>query len=277
MSTNITFKFRHYTATAIFTGISLFGFEAAFSPARATQQLFCNGQMNNGWGYTAEFVNGRFTQIRWQRSGQPPQTTSLTFKNTNTQGQPIYTGAFQAATAVTLVDLSGGNVSPGSQISVSVEEWGTSTGTCGLSTGGSAPPSPPSPPSSQQLFCNGRMNNGWGYTAEVSNRRFTQIRWQRSGQPPQVSSLTLSSTNSQGQPIYRGSFQGATAVTLIDLSKGSVRPGSQISVGVEEWGWSRGTCGTSSRSSSSGASTPTAAVRQNLIGLNQVQRAAEIE
>jgi hypothetical protein len=36
-------------------------------------------------------------------------------------------------------------------------------------------------------------------------------------------------------------------VTLIVLSKGDVRPGSQISVGVEEWGWSRGNCGLSNR------------------------------
>jgi hypothetical protein len=38
----------------------------------------------------------------------------------------------------------------------------------------------------------------------------------------------------------------ATKVTLVDISRGDVRSGSQISVGVEEWGWSRGTCGTSS-------------------------------
>jgi hypothetical protein len=212
-------------------------------PASATQQFFCNGSMKNGWAYTAEFLNGRFTQIRWQRSEQPPQTTSLTFSNTNAQGQPIYTGAFQAATSVTLVDLSGGNVSPGSQISVSVEEWGSSTGTCGLSSGGgSGSTPPPQPPVSQQLFCNGRMRNGWAYTAENTNRQFTQIRWQRSGQPPQTSTLTRSGTNSQRQPIYRGAFQGATAVTLIDLSGGNAQPGSEVSVGVEEWGWARGRC-----------------------------------
>lgn len=90
------------------------------------------------------------------------------------------------------------------------------------------------------------MNNGWSYTAEFLDGRFTQIRWERSGQPPQVSSLTFSSTNAAGQPIYRGAFQAATAVTLVDLASGNVQPGSQISVGVEEWGWSRGTCGTTS-------------------------------
>jgi hypothetical protein len=196
--------------------------------------------MNNGWAYTAEFLDGRFTQIRWKRLGQPPQTTNLTFSSTNAQGQPIYTGAFQAATTVTLVDLSGGNVSPGSQISVRVEEWGTSVGICGISTGGNAPPSPP--PVSQRLLCDGRMNNGWAYTAEFTDRRFTLIRWKRLGQPPQTTNLTFSSTNAQGQPIYTGAFQAATTVTLVDLSGGNVQPGSEVSVGVGEWGWARGRC-----------------------------------
>jgi len=128
----------------------------------------------------------------------------------------------------------------------------------------------------QQFSCTGSMNNGWNYTAEFVDGRFTQIRWQRSGQPPQVSQLTFDTVNAQGQPIYRGSFQAATAVTLIDLSKGDVRTGSQVSVGVEEWGWSRGSCGTSSSGGGtggggttgggSGASTPTPVVRQQLVG-----------
>ncbi|NJL84217.1 MAG: hypothetical protein HC890_17195 [Chloroflexaceae bacterium] len=229
-----------YTA-ALATGLMTIGLLMVHKQsASAAQQLFCNGRMNNGWAYRAEFVDGRFTQIRWERSGQPPQTTNLTFSSTNAQRQPIYTGAFQAATAVTLVDLSGGNVSQGSQISISVEEWGTSTGTCGITTGGTVPPS--RPPVSRPLFCEGRMNNGWAYRAEFADRGFTLIRWERSGLPAQTTNLTFSSTNAQGQPIYTGAFQGATAVTLVDLSRGNVQPGSEVSVGVEEWGWARGKC-----------------------------------
>ncbi|WP_390883638.1 hypothetical protein [Kovacikia minuta] len=96
--------------------------------------------------------------------------------------------------------------------------------------------------SAQQITCRGRMNSGWRYSAEYSNGSFTQIRWHRSGQSSQVSYLTYSSTNAQGQPVYTGAFRANTAVTLVDLSGGYVRSGSQISVGVEEWGWSRGTC-----------------------------------
>ena len=98
--------------------------------ASAAQQVFCTGSMNNGWTYTAEFLDGRFTQVRWESAGQPPQTTTLSFSSTNDQGQPIYTGSFQAATTVTLVDLSGGNVQPGSEVSVGVEEWGWARGSC---------------------------------------------------------------------------------------------------------------------------------------------------
>jgi hypothetical protein len=119
--------------------------------------------------------------------------------------------------------------------------------------------------SAQQLFCTGRMNNGWGYNAEFLDGRFTQIRWDRSGQPPQVSTLTFYRTNAQGQPIYRGSFQAATAVTLIDMGKGNVRPGSQVSVGVEEWGWSRGTC-SASAGSNPGTGDWFTELRQDLIG-----------
>lgn len=97
----------------------------------------------------------------------------------------------------------------------------------------------------QTYSCAGQMANGWRYSALFLDGRFTQIRWDRSGQPTQTSALTRAATNSAGEPIYRGSFREATAVTLVDLGKGNVRPGSQVSVGVEEWGWARGTCSAS--------------------------------
>jgi hypothetical protein len=115
-------------------GISLLGLSLPIPPSLATQQLFCRGRMNNGWSYSAEFVNGRFERIRWNRQGQPPQVSTLTFKNTNQKGQPLYRGSLFAAVTVTLIDLSKGDVRPGSQISVSVEEWGWSRGTCGLTS-----------------------------------------------------------------------------------------------------------------------------------------------
>jgi hypothetical protein len=123
----------------------------------------------------------------------------------------------------------------------------------------------------QQMSCTGQMNNGWSYTAEFLDGQFTQIRWERSGQPPQVSPLTFLATNIQGQPIYRGTLLAAVTVTLVDLSGGNVRTGSEISVGVEEWGWSRGSCGTSASTGGVGSSAPLEVVQQNLLGVDQVQ------
>lgn len=106
-------------------------------------------------------------------------------------------------------------------------------------------PQPSSTPQSnaiQTFSCTGRKSNGWDYDAKFLDGRFTQITWTRSGQPPYVSPLTFDRNNDQGQPIYRGSFQAATAISLVDLGRGNVRPGSEVSVGTEEWGWARGTC-----------------------------------
>jgi hypothetical protein len=41
---------------------------------------------------------------------------------------------------------------------------------------------------------------------------------------------------------FRGAFQSATSVTLVDLSGGNAQICSEVSVGVEEWGWARGQC-----------------------------------
>lgn len=107
----------------------------------------------------------------------------------------------------------------------------------------SPPPQPTPPPQAgRNVMCSGAMQNGWRYRAETADRRFTQIRWEQSGQQPTVSTLKFERNNDQGEPIYRGAFRAATEVTLIDLSRGNPSPGSQVSIGVTEWGWSRGTC-----------------------------------
>ena len=202
------------------------------APAPATQQLFCTGQMNNGWRYTAEFLNGRFELMRWERSGQPPQVTRLTFDRTNPQGQPIYRGGVMGALGVRLVDLSRGDVRQGSRITVQVDDWGQSSGTCGTSS-----------TVSSVIKCIGQMNNGWQFTAEFRKGRFELIRWERSGQPPQVTRLTFDRANPQGQPVYRGSVMGALGVKLVDPSQGDVRSGSKVVVTVDDWGRSSGSCG----------------------------------
>ncbi|MER3435472.1 MAG: hypothetical protein C4288_19240 [Leptolyngbya sp. ERB_1_1] len=110
---------------------------------------------------------------------------------------------------------------------------------------------PQQPNTAQRLSCTGTKMNGWNYDAKFADGRFTQITWTRAGQPTHVSQLTFDRKNDQGQPIYRGSFQGATAISLVDLGQGNVRPGSQVSVGTEEWGWARGTCAIATASGAS--------------------------
>lgn len=104
-------------------------------PASAVQQLFCNGRINNGWSYSAEYIDGQFTRIRWTRPGKPPQTTNLTYESINNRDQPVYKGSLMGALGVTLIDLSGGDIQPGSKISVMVDDWGSSQANCEISSG----------------------------------------------------------------------------------------------------------------------------------------------
>ncbi|WOD38766.1 hypothetical protein [Nodosilinea sp. E11] len=101
---------------------------------------------------------------------------------------------------------------------------------------------PVAPPASGAVVCTGQMQNGWQYRAEATNQRFTQIRWERAGAETTVSTLRFYRNNAQEQPVYRGSFRAATELALVDLSGGNPRQGSQVSIGVQEWGWSRGNC-----------------------------------
>lgn len=110
----------------------------AMPSAHAVQQLFCNGRMSNGWSYSAEYIDGQFTRIRWTRQGKPPQTTNLTYESINNKDQPVYTGGLMGALGVTLIDLSGGDVKPGSKITIMVDDWGNSQANCGTSSSTSA-------------------------------------------------------------------------------------------------------------------------------------------
>lgn len=131
----MAWKFTKRAIAVASIAASLFVIGAAASSAQSVVEYSCVGRMSNGWGYSAVFLDGRFTQIRWEdRSGQQPQTatSALTLDTRNSQGEPIYRGNFREATAVTLVDLGKGNVQTGSQVSVGVEEWGWSRGTCSV-------------------------------------------------------------------------------------------------------------------------------------------------
>jgi hypothetical protein len=101
--------------------------------AHATMQLSCKGLDHRGNDYKAEYVDGVFRKIVFQRQDAPPVTSDLKYDKQNDQGQPIYRGAFLGAADVVLIDLSGGNVRSGSQVSIAVDgQWNKKRGTCGV-------------------------------------------------------------------------------------------------------------------------------------------------
>lgn len=111
----------------------IFGLTLFPLPAHATTQLFCRGLDHRGNEYKAEYVDGVFRRIVFQRRDAPPVTSDLKYDKVNDQGQPIYRGAFLGAADLVLIDLSGGDVRPGSQVSISVDgQWNQKRGTCGV-------------------------------------------------------------------------------------------------------------------------------------------------
>lgn len=125
-----------------------------------------------------------------------------------------------------------------------------------------------SQPISQSISCPGDMGNGWRFTADHVDGRFIHIIWERTGQVAQVTNLSFYANNALGQPIYRGTLFSAVNVTLVDLSRGFVQPGTEVSIGVDEWGWARGICGDLPSGGSGSVTTET--LRQELLGLEIV-------
>ncbi|NER36729.1 MAG: hypothetical protein F6J93_22555 [Oscillatoria sp. SIO1A7] len=203
--------------------------------AQAAMVLFCPGLDAGGYPYTATYVDGLFTEVRFDRSPSlPPVTSELTYDTVNEQGEPIYRGGYLGMADVTLVDRSKGNVQPGSEVSVAVDgRWNQTRGVCGTST-----------PTPTALTCPGLDYNGYPYTASYNGGLFTQVRFERPGMPPVTTELTRYAVNDQGEPLYEGGYLGMADVILVDLSKDNVQPGSQVSVAVDNlWNQRRGVCG----------------------------------
>ena len=93
--------------------------------------------------------------------------------------------------------------------------------------------------------CNGLDSGGNPYAATYVDGLFTQVVFERqSDLPPVTSELTYDTTNEAGEPIYKGAYLGAADVVLVDRSKGNVKPGSTVSVSVDNsWNQTQGVCG----------------------------------
>ncbi len=133
---NLSQQVSKLVATLAITFVVLF-IGTMFLPvpfAHAAMVLYCNGLDGGGNPYTATYVDGLFTQVRFDRSPDlPPVVSELTYDTVNEQGQPIYRGAYLGAADVVLIDTSGGNVKPGSEVSVAVDnQWNQERGICGV-------------------------------------------------------------------------------------------------------------------------------------------------
>lgn len=117
-----------------------------------------------------------------------------------------------------------------------------------------------------ESVCTGVMANGMSFSAQTVEGLFEKLVWTKAGQPDRMSELSYYATNAEGQTVWRGAFEQATKVLLVDQSGGAVHNDSEIAVYAEEWGWAGGTCrGPEARAGD--AST----VLRSLIGLRDTQ------
>lgn len=114
--------------------------------------------------------------------------------------------------------------------------------------------------------CTGVMANGIGFSARTVEGLFEELVWTKAGQPDRMSKLSYYATNAEGQTVWRGAFEQATKVLLVDLSGGTVRNDSRIAVYAEEWGWAEGTC-----SGPAAQAADAANVMRSLVGLRDAQ------
>jgi hypothetical protein len=102
-----------------------------------------------------------------------------------------------------------------------------------------------SPASAISFPCTGTLSNGIRYDVSYSSEGgFYRISFP--GLSGYNSDLRYYRTDVQNRPVYRGEYGGlgsrGATISVVDLSRGNVRSGSQISVGVNGLGWGRGTC-----------------------------------
>lgn len=114
--------------------------------------------------------------------------------------------------------------------------------------------------------CTGIMANGISFSAKTVEGLFDKLVWTKAGQPDRMSELSYYTTNAEGQIVWRGAFEQATKVLLVDQSGGTVRNDSKISVYAEEWGWADGTCRGPEAQAGDAAT-----VLRSLIGLRDTQ------
>ena len=83
------------------------------------------------------------------------------------------------------------------------------------------------PPAASAVVCTGQMPKLGGNIVLRSPINGSQkFAGSDRAQSPRCQPCVFYRNNAQGQPVYRGSFQDATELALVDLSGGNPRPGS---------------------------------------------------
>lgn len=96
----------------------------------------------------------------------------------------------------------------------------------------------------QAILCSGTIFGDTSFTAAYRDRRFQQVDFRNLDTDYRfTAALEPAGSNAQGQPIYKGTNNDVPSdrVTVVDLSGGNPKPGSQISLAYNN-NWVRGTC-----------------------------------
>ncbi|HEY9737960.1 MAG TPA: SH3 domain-containing protein [Trichocoleus sp.] len=106
---------------------------AAASQSTAARSVQCKGVFDETV-FTATYSNGSFTRIEFRNlESNATFGGPLRSQGENGQGQPVFTGAVSppagGSYSATLIDLSGGNPTPGSQVALEYADI-PATGTC---------------------------------------------------------------------------------------------------------------------------------------------------
>ncbi|CAD5982526.1 hypothetical protein [Planktothrix agardhii] len=90
--------------------------------------------------------------------------------------------------------------------------------------------------------CPGQFpQNRMQFSVSYLDGRFTTITLTPQSGPPRTNQLRYDRPNERGELVYRGGDMGGADIIVIDLSKGAVQPGTQVSVSLDGQ-WARGTC-----------------------------------
>ncbi|WP_170516989.1 hypothetical protein [Ruegeria atlantica] len=116
-----------------------------------------------------------------------------------------------------------------------------------------------------QTSCGGDASDNWTFTTDALDGRFLHVIWTGPQGETRVSTLNYYATNTEGYPVFTGTFLDVAEVILVDKSGGAPKNDSEVMVFTEDWGWVAGNCRELGKTGSSEVSG-TEFVRKTLVG-----------